>query len=273
MTAPPRLVIFDCDGVLIDSEVIANRILAECLFADGFGASLDEVMGIGLGKNEKSLRLAIEAEFGRKLPGDFMTAMRTAVMQAFTAELRAIVGIEQVVAGLRIPFCVASNSHIDRVRHALRVTGLLDFFGDRIFTAGMVAHGKPAPDLFLFAAAQCGVPPAQCLVIEDGLGGVAAAKAAGIEVVGFCGGSHCPAGHREALLAAGCSRVFDRAAEIGEFLGEVRQMRVAPQPPCHPRESGGPEAGEEAGCPGFPLRGNDDVKIETGLRAAREDEA
>ena len=218
MMSARDLIIFDCDGVLIDSEVIANRVLGESLLAAGFGATLDEVIEIGLGKNEKSLRLAVENAFGRALPDDFMPSTRAQVMRAFSAELRAMQGIPELLGGLRTPFCVASNSHIDRVRHALRVTGLLPFCEPRIFTAAMVAQGKPAPDLFLFAAAQCGAAPSRCLVIEDSVGGIAAAQAAGMPAIGFCGGSHCRAGHLDALRAVGAWHVCATIAELGEFL-------------------------------------------------------
>jgi HAD superfamily hydrolase (TIGR01509 family) len=214
----PGLVIFDCDGVLIDSEVIANRVLGEALLAHGFGTTFDEVVEIGLGKNETTLRLAIEAAFGRSLPEDFVPNMRADVMRAFDTELTAISGVRELLAALSTLFCVASNSHIDRVRHALRVTDLLRYFDTRIFTAAMVARGKPAPDLFLFAAERLGVPPARCLVVEDSVGGVVAAREAGMRTVGFCGGAHCRAGHRETLLAAGGELVFAKMTELREFL-------------------------------------------------------
>jgi beta-phosphoglucomutase-like phosphatase (HAD superfamily) len=117
--------------------------------------------------------------------------------------------------------CVASNSHLERVRHSLAVTGLLPLFDPHVFSASQIARGKPAPDLFHFAAGQFDVPPEACIVIEDSLTGVEAAVAAGMPVVGFCGGGHCPGDHADQLVAAGCARTFARMADLACFLCEA----------------------------------------------------
>lgn len=218
MHGSPGLVIFDCDGVLIDSEVIASRVFAECLGEAGIALGVEAAMAFGIGKSSATLAAAVEREFGRSLPSGFIEGMRARVMAAFTRELQPVEGVARLLAALKTARCVASNSHIDRVRHALATTGLLAQLEPHVYTAAMVARGKPAPDLFLFAAARHGVPVERCLVVEDSLSGVAAAKAAGIAVVGFVGGSHCRAGHAEALLDAGCARVFRRMDELAEFL-------------------------------------------------------
>jgi HAD superfamily hydrolase (TIGR01509 family) len=214
----PSLVIFDCDGVLVDSEVIASRIFAECLAEAGIVLSVDEAMAFGVGKSAVTLAAAVEAEFGCTLPVGFTEGMRARVMDAFTRELRPVDGIDRLLAALTPSRCVASNSHIDRVRHALSTTRLLARLDPYIYTAAMVARGKPAPDLFLFAAARHGVEPARCLVVEDSLSGVSAAQAAGMPVVGFAGGSHCRAGHADTMLRAGCSLVFLHMDELAAFL-------------------------------------------------------
>jgi HAD superfamily hydrolase (TIGR01509 family) len=214
----PALVIFDCDGVLIDSEVIASRIFVECLGDAGISLTLDEAMRFGIGKSAVTLVAAVEQEFGRTLPAGFVENMRARTIDAFTHSLKPVDGIAALLAALSLPRCVASNSHIDRVRHALATTGLLAHLDPHIYTAAMVARGKPAPDLFLYAAAQHGVAPSQCLVVEDSLSGVAAAQAAEIPVVGFVGASHCRAGHAEAMMEAGCLQVFVRMDELGQFL-------------------------------------------------------
>jgi HAD superfamily hydrolase (TIGR01509 family) len=121
---------------------------------------------------------------------------------------------------LPLPRCVASNGHLDRVRERLVLTGLLRFFDPHVFSAIQVATGKPAPDLFLFAARRLGTLPESCIVVEDSAAGVAAAIAAQMPVVGFCGGSHCPQDHAERLSAAGCSRVFARMMDLAAFLRE-----------------------------------------------------
>ena len=175
-------------------------------------------MAFGVGKSAVTLAAAVEQTFGRSLPPGFIEGMRARVMDAFTRELRPIDGIDRLLAALKPARCVASNSHIDRVRHALATTGLLARFAPHIYTAAMVARGKPAPDLFLFAAARHGVAAERCLVVEDSPSGVAAAQTAGMTAVGFVGASHCRAGHAEALLAAGCVRVFARMDELADFL-------------------------------------------------------
>ena len=218
MHPPPELVIFDCDGVLIDSEVIANRVFAECLADLGIAMSADEAITFGVGKNAVTLAAAVKQTFGISLPAGFMEDMRARVMTAFTTDLRPMDGIERLLAGLKPARCVASNSHIDRVRHGLTATGLLAHLEPHIYTAAMVARGKPAPDLFLFAASRHGIAPERCVVIEDSLSGVAAAKAAGMAVVGFTGGSHCRDGHAATMLDAGCTRVFSRMDEFADFL-------------------------------------------------------
>jgi HAD superfamily hydrolase (TIGR01509 family) len=214
----PALVIFDCDGVLIDSEIIFGRILGECLIAADFPITMAEAMVLGFGKNRITLTAEIEARFRRTLPDGFFETFRAHVDTAFENELAAIPGIEELLAALPAPRCVASNSHLDRVRHALSVTRLLPYFDPHVFSASQVARGKPAPDLFLFAAAQFGAPREHCVVVEDSAVGVAAAVAAGMPVVGFCGGRHCPADHGESLLAAGCSQVFAGMPELAAYL-------------------------------------------------------
>jgi HAD superfamily hydrolase (TIGR01509 family) len=160
----------------------------------------------------------IQERFGRPMPDGFMQATRAMIMRAFADELQAIDGVLELLGSLRVPLCVASNSHTNRVRHSLQVTGLLPFFDPHVFSATMVTRGKPAPDLFLFAAEKLAVPAGDCLVVEDSIHGATAARSAGMEVIGFCGGSHCQPGHAERLLAAGCQRVFARMSEVREFL-------------------------------------------------------
>jgi HAD superfamily hydrolase (TIGR01509 family) len=217
----PALVIFDCDGVLIDSEIIFGRVLGGCLIAAGFPTTIDEAIVLGFGKNRLTLTAEVEARFGRSLPDGFFETMRQRIDMAFERELQVIPGIEDLLAALPAPRCVASNSHLDRVRHALSVARLLPLFEPHVFSASQVARGKPAPDLFLFAARQLGAPPDECVVVEDSTIGVEAAIAAGMPVLGFCGGSHCPGDHADQLIAAGCSRVFARMPDLAAFLCEA----------------------------------------------------
>jgi HAD superfamily hydrolase (TIGR01509 family) len=203
--------------VLVDSELIDARIRAECFQAEGFSVTVEDLHSHS-GISGAGLAEMILKRFGRPMPEGFMQATRAQIMRAFTDELRAIEGVAELLASMTVPVCVATNSHPDRVRHSLKVTGLLRFFDPHVFSAFMVDRGKPAPDLFLFAADKFGVAPNRCLVLEDSVHGVTAARAAGMEVIGFSGGSHCRPGHAERLFAAGCGRVFAKMSEVRGFL-------------------------------------------------------
>ncbi len=216
----PNLVIFDCDGVLVDSEIIFARILAECLTAADLPATAEEALVLGVGKNRDSLAAAVEARYGRALPDGFFDAMRAQSAIALARELEPMPGVEALLNALTAARCVASNGHLGRVRERLALTGLLGFFDPHVFSATQVASGKPAPDLFLLAARELGTHPADCTVVEDSVVGVAAAVAAGMPVLGFCGGSHCSDGHADQLVTAGCSRVFARMTDLAAHLGE-----------------------------------------------------
>ncbi|HMD65824.1 MAG TPA: HAD family hydrolase [Stellaceae bacterium] len=214
----PDLVIFDCDGVLVDSELIFARVLAECLIAMDFSTTIDEAIGLGFGKNRATLSAAVEARFGQALPDAFFETFGARSAAAFDQELAPVPGVEELLAALPTPRCVASNGRLDRVRHRLALTGLLASFDPHVFSASQVAVGKPAPDLFLFAAERLGARPDRCTVVEDSIPGVEAAIAAKMPVVGFCGGSHCPQDHADRLSDAGCSRVFTRMPDLAAFL-------------------------------------------------------
>jgi HAD superfamily hydrolase (TIGR01509 family) len=215
-----EFVIFDCDGVLVDSEIVFARALAECLIAEDFPTTIDEAITLGFGRNRVTLSLAVATRFGRALPEAFFETLAARSAAAFEHELLPVPGVAALLAALKVPRCVASNGHLVRVRQRLAMTGLLPFFDPHVFSASQVAYGKPAPDLFLFAAQQLGARPGDCTVVEDSIAGVEAAIAAGIPVVGFCGGSHCPDGHAGRLIAAGCSRVFAKMPDLAAYLIE-----------------------------------------------------
>ena len=218
----PDLVIFDCDGVLVDSELIFARVLAECLIAVDFPTTIDEAITLGFGKNRATLSAAVATQFGRALPDTFFETFAARSAAAFEDELLPVPGVEELLATLPVPRCVASNGRLDRVRQRLALTGLLSLFDPHVYSASQVAFGKPAPDLFLFAAQRFGARPGDCTVVEDSVPGVEAAIAAQIPVVGFCGGSHCPDGHADRLIATGCSRVFSKMPDLAAFLREER---------------------------------------------------
>ena len=215
----PSLLIFDCDGVLIDSEVVACRADAACLAEIGVALTAEQIMQryVGIGLMDMLADIAVRA--GRELPAELADTIRRRTEAAFATGLTAIAGVDAVLAQLRLPRCVASGSEPARIRQSLSLTGLLHHFEPHLFSATQVAHGKPAPDLFLFAAAAMGVAPEDCLVIEDSIAGVQAARAAGIPVLGFTGGSHCGPGHDQRLRSAGAISVFAEMRRLPELLG------------------------------------------------------
>jgi beta-phosphoglucomutase-like phosphatase (HAD superfamily) len=219
MSDLPELVIFDCDGVLVDSEIIANGVMAECLNEAGVMLNVEQTMVFGVGKSATAVAAAVKTEFGVTLPANFFEDMGIRIIAAYPGKLRPMDGIPELLTSLKLRRCVASNSPLARVQQALTTTGLLPHFDPHLYSAAMVERSKPAPDLFLYAAAQHGVRPDRCLVIEDSLSGVVAALAAGMAVVGFVGGSHCRPGHAEAMRKAGCTEVFERMDDVADFLG------------------------------------------------------
>ncbi|MGH9212521.1 MAG: HAD family hydrolase, partial [Acidimicrobiales bacterium] len=185
----PGLVIFDNDGVLVDSEPLANQVLADLLTACGYPTTFDDAVARFMGGTIASVRTTVEAETAAALPPDFEDRYHAALFASFDAGLRPVPGVPVVLDQLErqgVPFCVASSGTHERIRRALSTTGLRGRFPEqRIFSADDVARGKPAPDLFLWAAARMRVPADRCLVVEDSPAGVAASKAAGMTVVGY----------------------------------------------------------------------------------------
>ena len=184
------LVIFDCDGVLIDSEIISAQMLVDELARLGVAIDLPYVARHFLGRSYPTVMATIRREFGLDLPGDFEERYRTRLLEAFARDLKIMPGVAEVLDRLALPFCIATSSSPRRAEFSLKLVGLGHLAGPRLFTASMVERGKPAPDLFLHAAERMGADPARCLVIEDSLTGIRAAKAAGMEVWRFIGGSH-----------------------------------------------------------------------------------
>jgi HAD superfamily hydrolase (TIGR01509 family) len=210
----PDLVIFDCDGVLVDSEMLSCQCLSEALGEYGIELGIEQVLQLFLGKSAAALTLYWRQR-GQPLPETFLPELKSRVRERFRRSLQPIPGIGPLLSSLRTPFCVASSSDLDRVALSLVLTGLAPHFGDRLYTSQMVPRGKPAPDLFLYAAAQMKTTPMRTLVVEDSVSGVAAAKAAGMTVWGFVGGSH----HRfldgrNMLCDAGADRIFERMADF-----------------------------------------------------------
>jgi beta-phosphoglucomutase-like phosphatase (HAD superfamily) len=215
------LVIFDCDGVLVDSELISCRAHSEMLTRHGYPITSDEVLARFLGVSDREARLIIEAELGRDLPGDFEVQVKQATLQFYAGDLQAISYVGEAIGTIGLPKCVASSGTPEKIQHGLICAGLYDLLAPNIFSASQVERGKPAPDLFLFAAEQMQVAPQRCLVIEDSLPGIAGARAARMTVLGFHGGSHCRSGHGDALRAAGAAVAFD---DMRQLPGLIRRL-------------------------------------------------
>lgn len=180
-----KLIIFDNDGVLVDSEPIANRVLHELLVENGAIITYEEALHVFKGDTlTNSLRI-IQERYGVSQPERFLNTYYQRTRAAFERELKPIENAEILLRNLRIPYCVASNSAKAKLQGSLHLAGLLPLLEGRLFSAEEVASGKPAPDLFLHAAAVCGVQPANCLVVEDSPQGVLAAQAAGMQVIGY----------------------------------------------------------------------------------------
>ena len=188
--AAPGLVIFDCDGVLVDSEPISMAVLVEMIGEAGGRIDEDEAYDRFLGKSLSSICEILSADFGLRMQAIHLEAMRERLYTRFAQELQPVPGVKDAVEALAMARCVASSSQPERIRLSLTVTGLIEVLGEHIFSSTMVRHGKPAPDLFLHAAEAMKTVPGDCVVIEDSLAGISAARAAGMRVFGFVGASH-----------------------------------------------------------------------------------
>ena len=212
------LIIFDCDGVLIDSEVIANRVKAEELGQLGYAITTEEMIDRFAGISEKDTDELIQQEYGSYLPKTYRRRVQERIFKELRTHVQPIDGVKEVLTQLKIPLCVASSSSLERIKLGLSTTKLINYFEPHVFSVNMVHRGKPAPDLFLFAAAQMGVAPDTCVVIEDSVPGVQAGKAAGMRVFGFYGGTHCNATHHERLKSNGADLVFSDMRELPALL-------------------------------------------------------
>jgi len=219
-----ELVIFDCDRVLVGSEPIINQAHASVLTACGYSITERELVDRFCGMSDPEMLAVIEREWGRGLPASYGERVEVLIENGFRQSLRAIEGVTEVLDWLQLPICVASSSALERIRGKLELTGLLSRFGENLFSATMVSRGKPAPDLFLFAAQQLATLPKRCLVIEDSPAGIDAAVAAGMTAMGFCGGSHCGLGHRDRLLEHGASLAIDEMRQLRTAMAELTRI-------------------------------------------------
>lgn len=213
------LIIFDCDGVLVDSEILSIEIGTALLNTAGFDLTADSIADRFVGMSYHDMMRLIEIDFGRPIPPGLSERIQRDTMASFPDRLAAVVGVEQLLSDLGPARCVASSSNLDRVQLSLDITGLARFFDPaHVYSAQMVRNGKPAPDLFLHAAEQLRTDPAACLVVEDSPHGVAAARAAGMNAVGFVGGRHARPSLASRLEEAGAVAVVDSPDQILRYV-------------------------------------------------------
>jgi HAD superfamily hydrolase (TIGR01509 family) len=210
-----QLIIFDCDGVLIDSEILAAKNLSQTLSRIGYPIGVEDIIRRFTGMTGPEISLIIEKDLGRSLPEGYDQHARDALTRSYVSELKPIRYIHEVLDQINARMCVASNSMPEKLNFCLEITGLYRKFFPYIFSAAHVRRGKPAPDLFLLACQQMHSSPENCIVIEDSVAGIKAAVAAGMRVLGFVGGSHCAPGHAELLEAQGAELTF----------GDMRDLR------------------------------------------------
>lgn len=207
--------IFDFDGVIADSEAIANAVLAEIVTRLGHATSLEQSLDRYAGRRWDDAMAEIEAAIGEPLPTDFSGELKRATLDRFRTDLKEVRGAADFIKRFsHLPRAIASSSSLDRLQLCLSVLGMEAEFGDRVFSADMVARGKPHPDIFLLAAGRLGVSPERCLVIEDSTGGIQAAVAAGMTAVGLCAASHIREGHDVKLRDAGAVHLAQSWKEV-----------------------------------------------------------
>ena len=206
--------IFDCDGVLVDFEILAHDALAEMLTELGHPITIRQAVGTFAGRSLADVQATIETLTGRKVPDEMGQRYGARLFERLRSDLKPIPGVRDAIEALPFRRCVASSSSLERVRLSLEVTGLDALFGGNVFSATQVARGKPAPDLYLFAARTMNVAPGRCVVIEDSLPGLRAAVAAGMRAIGFTGGAHVGDGLASALREAGAARVISAMSEL-----------------------------------------------------------
>lgn len=221
--ATDQLVIFDCDGVLVDSEPIAMAVWLD-IIAEA-GGRLDERLAYDrfLGCSLTHDLRVLEEEFHLSITPAALSAMQTRLYDRLCRELKPIAGVSDAIRRLGNRCCVASSSQMERIRLSLSVTGLLGHFGSNLFSASAVPNGKPAPDLFLHAAASMGVEPSACIVVEDSAAGILAAQRAGMTVFAFVGGSHAgPSGLFDLVMKLKPDIVFDHMRELPNLIASIR---------------------------------------------------
>lgn len=208
-----ELVIFDLDGVLVDSEGISCDVLIAELARHGYDVDQAQIFQHYLGRSFATMAEGVAVRCGRPLPDGFEASYRASLHARFGTDLRKVAGVGEVLDALTVPFCIATSSSPERAARSIAAAGL-DRWNARVFTASMVTNGKPAPDLFLHVAREMNAAPQRCLVVEDSAAGIEAAKSAGMTAWRFTGGAHFTRGYGEAPLTVPADRDFARMPDF-----------------------------------------------------------
>ncbi len=213
------LLIFDCDGVVVNSMHLHTEVESEAYRSIGIDISPKDLALRFSGVGDAEVNRILSQDFDCAIPPDIAVRIDRRKREVFAERLKPIAGIREVLTRIgSAPRCLASGTGVDLLHHLLGIAGLYDLFAPYIYSSEMVPRGKPFPDLFLHAAHQLGHAPSNCLVIEDGVAGVQAGRAAGMRVLGFVGGSHCDEDHEQRLMAAGAELVFSDMRELPSLL-------------------------------------------------------
>ncbi|MCI2260345.1 HAD-IA family hydrolase [Xanthomonas indica] len=228
MTATPfDLLISDCDGVLVDSEVLADRVMLDALGAYVPRVELEQFLAGSFGLTAQEIVQRVQRQYALDLPPGLYQDIRTRSEALIAAEVQPIDGVREALLALPLPLAVASNSMRESVVASVARAGLRERVGERIFSADMVARPKPEPDVYLLAARTLEVAPERCLVIEDSATGASAALAAGMTVIGFTGAAHIPSGHAATLRQLGVAAVMEHMCELPQTYAALVRAAAA----------------------------------------------
>lgn len=222
--------ICDCDGVLVDSEVIADRVLLRALSSTFPHVDFDSVAHLAFGQRTSIFLADIETRLGITIPDGFLARIEREIDAEFKRSLAPVAGVRDALTRVPLPAAVVSNSRLKRIAASLARVGLADVFGPRVFSAEQVARPKPHPDVYLHAARELGVAPERCLVVEDSVTGLAAARAAGMKTIAFVGASHVPKGYAQVLRNLGVTRIVEHMEQLPALIaaglrGEFGQLQ------------------------------------------------
>jgi HAD superfamily hydrolase (TIGR01509 family) len=215
--------ICDCDGVLVDSEVVADRVLLDTLSATFPHIDFEDAAKTAFGQQTSRFLAGIETRFGIAMPDNFIETIERNIEVGLAQSLAPITGVRDALLKVELPAAVVSNSRLKRVRHSLKRAGLTEIFGERVFSSEQVARPKPYPDVYLHAAQTLGIEPARCIVVEDSISGLNAARAAGMKTIAFVGASHIPDNYADALRAMGITRIMRSMNELPALVDAGRR--------------------------------------------------